>query len=153
MRIGIYKPESMRLQPEILHDIQRQIGIELDRIMPFDLVFNVGSGSSPYDIWRTVDYGVAKTNVDTDTQYAFTRSIAAYISRHYDSALKIDTGVGGEKYYDPRSCGRAAESAMAKRVIEACQKVIAVCGEAHDLRTGSGQIIPAVAGLLPPSLA
>ncbi len=43
---------------------------------PFDLVFHGGSGSLLEEIHEALDYGVVKMNVDTDTQYAFTRPIA-----------------------------------------------------------------------------
>ena len=46
---------------------------------PFDLVFHGGSGSLLEEIRETLDYGVVKMNVDTDTQYAFTRPIADHM--------------------------------------------------------------------------
>ncbi|MDF7640733.1 class II fructose-bisphosphate aldolase [Bifidobacterium sp. ESL0784] len=87
---------------------------------PFMLVFHGGSGSSKGDITAAVHYGVVKMNIDTDTQYAFTRAVAGHMFEHYDSVLKVDGEVGEKRYYDPRSWGRTAEDAMAKRVVEAC---------------------------------
>ena len=43
---------------------------------PLDLVFHGGSGSTDAEIAEAVANGVVKMNIDTDTQYAFTRSIA-----------------------------------------------------------------------------
>ncbi|WEV58836.1 class II fructose-bisphosphate aldolase [Bifidobacterium sp. ESL0728] len=87
---------------------------------PFMLVFHGGSGSTKGDITAAVHYGVVKMNIDTDTQYAFTRAVAGHMFEHYDSVLKVDGEVGEKRYYDPRSWGRTAEDAMAKRVVEAC---------------------------------
>jgi fructose-bisphosphate aldolase class II len=116
---GAYKPGAVRLRPEILRDIQEQIGAELGVDKPFDLVFHGGSGSTDGEITRAVEYGVVKMNIDTDTQYAFTRSIAGHMFRHYDGVLKLDGEVGNKKFYDPRSWGKPAEDAMAQRVAEA----------------------------------
>jgi fructose-bisphosphate aldolase class II len=59
-------------------------------------------------------------NVDTDTQYAYTRPVADHMLRNYDGVLKIDGEVGDKKTYDPRAWGKAAEAGMAARVGEAC---------------------------------
>jgi fructose-bisphosphate aldolase class II len=59
-------------------------------------------------------------NIDTDTQYAFTRPIADHILTNYEGVLKIDSEVGSKKVYDPRSYLKKAEAAMADRLIEAC---------------------------------
>ena len=90
---------------------------------PFHLVFHGGSGSLPEEISAAVDYGVVKMNVDTDTQYAFTRPVAGWMFEHYSGVLKIDGEVGNKKQYDPRAWGKAAEAAMAQRVVEACQNL------------------------------
>lgn len=90
---------------------------------PFALVFHGGSGSSAEDIAAAVRYGVVKMNIDTDTQYAFTRAVAGHMFRHYAAVLKVDGDVGEKKYYDPRSWGREAEEAMAARVVEACKEL------------------------------
>ena len=90
---------------------------------PFALVFHGGSGSTPEEIAQAVSHGVVKMNIDTDTQYAFTRAIAGHMFRHYDDVLKVDGEVGTKKYYDPRSWGKKAEKAMAARVVEACQEL------------------------------
>ncbi|MET0928820.1 MAG: class II fructose-bisphosphate aldolase, partial [Aeromicrobium sp.] len=87
---------------------------------PFDLVFHGGSGSLPEEISAAVDYGVVKMNVDTDTQYAFTRPIAGWMLSNYEGVLKVDGEVGNKKQYDPRAWGKAAEAGMSARVAEAC---------------------------------
>ena len=71
-------------------------------------------------IARAVDYGVVKTNVDTDAQYAFTRRIVDHVMSNYDAVLKIDGEIGNKKLYDPRSYLKAAEEAMSQRVGIAC---------------------------------
>ena len=96
---------------------------------PFALVFHGGSGSAPEEIAQAVSYGV-KMNIDTDTQYAFSRAVAGHMFSNYDSVLKIDGEVGNKKMYDPRSWGREAESAMAARVVEACRQPTASAGKA-----------------------
>ena len=123
---GVYKPGNVRLRPEILKMAQQTVvekhGLP-EGARPFDLVFHGGSGSTAEEIGAAVDYGVVKMNVDTDTQYAFTRPVAAHMFTHYDGVLKVDGEVGNKKQYDPRSWGKAAEAGMAARVVEACQNL------------------------------
>jgi fructose-bisphosphate aldolase class II len=121
---GVYKPGNVKLRPEILKQAQAAVVAELgldEGARPFDLVFHGGSGSSADEIGAAVDYGVVKMNVDTDTQYAFTRPVADHMFSNYDGVLKIDGEVGNKKQYDPRSWGKAAEAGMAARVVEACE--------------------------------
>jgi fructose-bisphosphate aldolase, class II len=126
---GVYKPGNVRLRPEILKDAQEavceKLGLSADA-RPFDLVFHGGSGSTAEEIAAAVDYGVVKMNVDTDTQYAFTRPVAAHMFTHYDGVLKVDGEVGNKKQYDPRAWGKAAEAGMAARVVEACEHLRSV---------------------------
>src|SRR5699024_10413469 len=75
---GVYKPGGVKLRPEILDQIQREVGAKIGRDRPFDLVFHGGSGSSQQEISDAVSYGVIKMNVDTDTQYAFTRPVVGH---------------------------------------------------------------------------
>ena len=121
---GVYKPGNVKLRPEILQDAQavaaKELGLGEDA-RPFDLVFHGGSGSSAQEISDAVDYGVVKMNIDTDTQYAFTRPVADFMLKNYDGVLKVDGEVGNKKMYDPRSWGKIAENAMAERVVEACE--------------------------------
>ena len=118
---GVYKPGNVKLRPEILNEIQTAVGEKIGVDRPFDLVFHGGSGSSLEEIRTAVDYGVVKMNVDTDTQYAFTRPVADHMFTNYDGVLKVDGEVGSKKAYDPRTWGKAAEAGMATRVVEACE--------------------------------
>ena len=120
---GVYKPGAVKLQPEILEDIQAKVGAHYGRQKPFDLVFHGGSGSTEQEIAAAVSYGVIKMNIDTDAQYAFTRPVAGHMLSHYDGVLKVDGEVGTKKLYDPRAWGRAAEAGMAARVVEAAQQL------------------------------
>jgi fructose-bisphosphate aldolase class II len=117
---GVYKPGNVTLKPEILKAAQEAVAAKYGKESPFDLVFHGGSGSLPEEISAAVDYGVVKMNVDTDTQYAFTRPIAGWMLSNYDGVLKIDGEVGNKKQYDPRAWGKAAEAGMSARVAEAC---------------------------------
>jgi fructose-bisphosphate aldolase class II len=118
---GSYKPGSVKLRPEILKEIQDEVGQKFGKDKPFDLVFHGGSGSELEEIREAVSYGVVKMNVDTDTQYAFTREIVGHMFTNYDGVLKVDGEVGNKKAYDPRSYLKLAEQGMAKRVVEACE--------------------------------
>jgi fructose-bisphosphate aldolase class II len=123
---GVYKPGNVKLRPEILKAAQEAVVAKLGLApgsKPFDLVFHGGSGSSPEDIAAAVSFGVVKMNVDTDTQYAFTRPVAAHMFNNYDGVLKVDGDVGNKKAYDPRAWGKAAEAGMAARVVEACENL------------------------------
>ncbi|WGY01405.1 class II fructose-bisphosphate aldolase [Nocardioides sp. QY071] len=123
---GVYKPGNVKLRPEILRDAQAAVVAELglaDGARPFDLVFHGGSGSTPAEIAAAVDYGVVKMNIDTDTQYAFTRPAADHMFRNYDGVLKVDGEVGDKKAYDPRAWGKAAEAGMAARIVEATENL------------------------------
>ncbi len=123
---GVYKPGNVKLRPEILREAQAAVAAELGLGAdgrPFDLVFHGGSGSSAEDIGAAVDFGVIKMNVDTDTQYAFTRPVAAHMFANYDGVLKVDGEVGNKKFYDPRAWGKAGEAGMAERIVVACENL------------------------------
>ena len=126
---GVYKPGNVKLRPEVLDMGQkaaaRKLGLD-EGAQPFDFVFHGGSGSEKEKIEESLRYGVIKMNVDTDTQYAFTRPVAAHMFSNYDGVLKIDGEVGNKKTYDPRSYLKKAEQAMSERVIEACQDLHSV---------------------------
>ena len=123
---GVYKPGNVVLTPSILNDIQLAVGKEYGVEKPFDLVFHGGSGSLLSEIRESLDYGVVKMNIDTDTQYAFTRPIADHMFVSYSGVLKVDGEVGNKKQYDPRSYGKAAEKGMADRVKLACEDLRSV---------------------------
>jgi fructose-bisphosphate aldolase class II len=117
---GVYKPGNVVLKPGILREGQAAVKAKFDTAdNPLDLVFHGGSGSSKDEIHETLGYGVIKMNVDTDTQYAFTRPIADHMLKNYDGVLKVDGEVGNKKVYDPRSYLKAAIGSMKDRVIEA----------------------------------
>ena len=117
---GLYKPGDVTLRPEVLKEIQDAVEGRYGKPRPFDLVFHGGSGSMLTEIHEALDHGVVKMNIDTDTQYAFTRPIADHMFRHYDGVLKVDGEMGNKKVFDPRSYGAAAEAGMASRVAQAC---------------------------------
>jgi fructose-bisphosphate aldolase, class II len=121
---GVYKPGHVKLRPAILKEIQDAVGAKYGKDKPFDLVFHGGSGSALEDIREAIGYGVVKMNVDTDTQYAFTRPVAGHMFTNYDGVLKVDGDVGSKKAYDPRTWGKAAEESMTARVVEACQDLM-----------------------------
>jgi fructose-bisphosphate aldolase class II len=120
---GVYKPGGVKLRPEILKDIQDQVGAKVGKTKPFDLVFHGGSGSTDDEIADAVSYGTIKMNIDTDTQYAYTRPVADHMLKNYDGVLKVDGEVGNKKTYDPRVWGAVAEAGLAARVIEATQQL------------------------------
>ncbi len=117
---GFYKPGNVKLRPTILRDGQAAVVAAFGQDARFDLVFHGGSGSELADIHETLEYGVIKMNVDTDTQYTYTRPIADHMFKHYDGVLRIDGEVGNKKHYDPRSYLKAAEAGMTARVRAAC---------------------------------
>jgi fructose-bisphosphate aldolase class II len=121
---GVYKPGNVKLRPELLGEIQKGLAEKFGTgARPLDLVFHGGSGSSDAEIAEAVANGVVKMNIDTDTQYAFSRSIADTVLKNYDGFLKVDGEVGNKKIYDPRAWGKLAEKAMAARVVEATQQL------------------------------
>ena len=120
---GVYKPGHVKLRPELLGEIQAEVGAKVGKESPFDLVMHGGSGSSAEEIATAVRNGVIKMNVDTDTQYAFTRPVVDHMFRNYDGVLKVDQEVGNKKMYDPRSWGKLAEAGMAARVVEAAERL------------------------------
>jgi fructose-bisphosphate aldolase, class II len=121
---GVYKPGHVQLRPAVLKEIQDTVGAKYGKDKPFDLVFHGGSGSALEEIREAISYGVVKMNVDTDTQYAFTRPIAGHMFTNYDGVLKVDGEVGSKKAYDPRNYGKAGEAGMAARVTHACQDLL-----------------------------
>jgi fructose-bisphosphate aldolase, class II len=120
---GVYKPGNVKLRPEVLAEGQEvaaaKLGLPKDA-KPFDFVFHGGSGSLKSEIEEALGYGVVKMNVDTDTQYAFTRPVAGHMFTNYDGVLKVDGEVGEKKAYDPRTYMKKAEANMCERVVEAC---------------------------------
>lgn len=117
---GHYKPGAVKLRPEILKNGQEAVIAKFGQEAEFDLVFHGGSGTPSDQLQETLDYGVIKMNIDTDTQYAFTRPVVDHIMKNYDGVLKIDGEIGAKKVYDPRSYIKLGENGVATRMGEAC---------------------------------
>lgn len=121
---GSYKPGAVKLKPEILRDGQKAVMEKYGAAAEFDLVFHGGSGTPLEEIRETLQYGVIKMNIDTDTQYAFTRPIADFMFKNYDAVLKVDGEIGDKKKYDPRAYLKLAEAGVATRLGEACDDLL-----------------------------
>ena len=120
---GAYKPGSVKLKPTILRDGQKVVTDKYGPEAEMDLVFHGGSGTSAEDLQETLDYGVIKMNIDTDTQYAFTRPIVTHMCENIEGVLKIDDEVGNKKAYDPRGYLKKAEASVAARLVQACDEL------------------------------
>lgn len=118
---GVYKPGNVKLTPSILKDGQSAVVEALGPDGYLDLVFHGGSGSQLHEIHEALEYGVVKMNIDTDTQYAYSRPLVDHVMKNYDGMLKIEGEVGNKKVYDPRAYGKKAERSMADRIIQACE--------------------------------
>src|SRR5699024_12818659 len=116
---GVYQPGNVRRRPDLRGEIQAEVGAQVGKDKPFGLVFHGGSGSSPEETAEAVGHGVVKMNIDTDTQYAFTRAVVEHMCRNYDGVLKSDREGGDKKLYAPPSSGNAAAGGMADRVSQA----------------------------------
>ncbi len=124
---GSYKPGAVKLKPTILRDGQKAVMDKHGAKAEMDLVFHGGSGTPLHEIRETLDYGVIKMNIDTDTQYAFTRPIADHMLKNYAGVLKIGDeypesgeGIGDKKLYDPRGYLKKGEASLANRLKQAC---------------------------------
>ncbi|MCG7203719.1 class II fructose-bisphosphate aldolase [Streptomyces arenae] len=120
---GVYKPGNVVLRPDLLKELNDGVAAKFGKPSPFDFVFHGGSGSTEQEIRTALENGVVKMNLDTDTQYAFTRPVADHMFKNYDGVLKVDGEVGSKKTYDPRTWGKLAEAGMAARVVEATQNL------------------------------
>ncbi len=118
---GAYKPGFVKLRPEVLKTAQEAVAAKHGKAKAFDFVFHGGSGSTLEEIHEAIGYGVVKMNIDTDTQYAYTRPVVDHIMRNYEGVLKVDGEIGDKKAYDPRAYGKVAEAGMAARVVEGAQ--------------------------------
>lgn len=130
---GHYKPGAVKLRPDILKKGQEAVIAKYGKQAEFDLVFHGGSGTPRHELEETLQYGVVKMNIDTDTQYAFTRPIADHMFKNYDGVLKVDGEVGNKKAYDPRAYLKAAEAGVAARLSQACDDLHStgktICGQ------------------------
>ncbi len=116
---GVYKPGNVKLRPEILKNGQDAVVAELGEEHHHWLVFHGGSGSELSEIHETLGYGVVKMNIDTDTQYAYTRPIVNHMFKNYDQVLKIEGEVGSKNHYDPRAYSKMGENGMTERIVQA----------------------------------
>jgi fructose-bisphosphate aldolase class II len=121
---GAYKPGAVKLKPTILRDGQKAVADKYGAASEMDLVFHGGSGSSLEEIRETLNYGVVKMNIDTDTQYAFTRPIVTHMCQNIEGVLKIDGEVGDKKAYDPRAYLKKAELGLCERMKTACNDLL-----------------------------
>ncbi len=120
---GVYKPGNVKLKPKVLLEGKKAIEEKYGVGESFKFVFHGGSGSSEEEIRETLEYGVIKMNIDTDTQYAFTRPIVDHMFKNYDGVLKVELEVGVKSLYDPRSYLKKALNGMAQRVYQACENL------------------------------
>jgi fructose-bisphosphate aldolase, class II len=117
---GHYAPGNVSLRPELLGSLQGAVTDRYGDGSRFDFVFHGGSGSTVEEIRAAVANGVVKMNLDTDMQYAFTRAIEEHLAG--EARTRPDPRGGVDKaVYDPRSWGRKAELAMARRVVRASE--------------------------------
>ncbi|MSR59570.1 MAG: class II fructose-bisphosphate aldolase [Planctomycetaceae bacterium] len=121
---GSYKPGAVKLRPDILKHGQDAVIAKYGQQAEFDLVFHGGSGTPLEEIRETLAYGVVKMNIDTDTQYAFTRPIADHMFKNYSGVLKVDGEIGDKKQYDPRTYLKLGEKGVAERLGQACDDLL-----------------------------
>jgi len=121
---GVYKPGNVKLRPEILRNsqalVQQTCGTGPN---PLHLVFHGGSGSEKAKIHEAVGYGVFKMNIDTDTQFAFSKPVGAFVkenARAFEYQVDPETGTPYKKQYDPRGYLRLGEEGVVARLLEAC---------------------------------
>jgi fructose-bisphosphate aldolase, class II len=119
---GVHAPGDVRLRPELLAEGQAALA-QAHPGARFQYVFHGGSGSSDEDLRAAIAGGVVKFNLDTSGQYAYTRSVADHMLKHYDEVMAVDGGVGNKAAYDPRAWGRKAEAALAAHVAETTQRL------------------------------
>ncbi len=119
---GVYKPGNVKLQPKILLNSQNYIQEKFGTgPNPVNFVFHGGSGSEPELISESLNYGVVKMNIDTDTQWAFWDGIRRFEMKYHDY-LQGQIGnpegedVPNKKHYDPRKWLREGEKALIDRL-------------------------------------
>lgn len=120
---GVYSPGNVKLRPEILKNSQALVErTHKTGANPLDLVFHGGSGSDKGQITETLDYGVFKMNIDTDTQFAFAKPIGDFVQQNakaFQNQIDPDTGKPYKKEYDPRTWLRVGEKGIVERLGEA----------------------------------
>jgi len=120
---GVYKPGNVKLRPEILKNSQELLMAERGLAgNPLNFVFHGGSGSEKAKIEEAVSYGVFKMNIDTDTQFAFSKAVGEYVNANQDAfkwQVHPETGQPYKKQNDPRAWLRKCEQSMVERLDEA----------------------------------
>jgi fructose-bisphosphate aldolase class II len=122
---GVYKPGNVVLTPKILDDSQKYIEEKYNTdTKPVNFVFHGGSGSTLAEIRESIEYGVIKMNIDTDTQWAYWDGVRNYITQ-YHAYLQGQIGnpegedKPNKKYYDPRKWIREGELSVVARLEQA----------------------------------
>ena len=129
---GVYKPGNVKLTPKILDNSQKYVSEKFGLTAnTLDFVFHGGSGSSEAEIKESIEYGVVKMNIDTDTQWANWQGVLNYYADNKDY---LQTQLGNpdgddkpnKKYYDPRVWLRKGEESMVERLLQAFRELNAV---------------------------
>jgi len=119
---GVYKPGNVKLRPEILKGSQSLVKERHGTgENPLNLVFHGGSGSEQNKIKEAVSFGVFKMNIDTDTQFAFSKPIGDFVKanpRAFEVQVDED-GTPYKKLYDPRKYLRLGEQGIVTRLQQA----------------------------------
>lgn len=113
---GVYQKGNINLQPNILKQSQKYVSTKHHLPHnPLNFVFHGGSGSSTYDIKKSIDYGVIKMNIDTDIQWATWKGILNFykINKEYlhsQIGNSNNQNIPNKKYYDPRTWIRFSQN-------------------------------------------
>src|SRR5690606_36914957 len=122
---GVYKPGNVVLTPNILDNSQKFIEEKFNTGKnPVDFVFHGGSGATLEEISEATGYGVIKTNIDTDLQFAYMEGTRKYFDAKKDYLQAQIGNPEGEdkpnkKIYDPRVWVREGETSFKQRLIQA----------------------------------
>ncbi|MXP51202.1 class II fructose-bisphosphate aldolase [Pantoea sp. SoEX] len=106
---GVYTKGNVKLKPIILYNSQKLISNKHN--LPnntLDFVFHGGSGSSDKEIKESINYGVVKVNIDTDSQWATWNGLLSYYKNNFNylqNQLGNPKGLNmpNKQYYDPRT--------------------------------------------------
>jgi len=123
---GVYKAGNVKLRPELLEEFQNYAAEKTGISKPYFFVFHGGSGSEKHEIATALGAGVAKMNVDTDTQWAYWVGLLNFYKANEGYLQgQIGNPKGDDKpnksYYDPRKWVRESELTMTARVEESCR--------------------------------
>lgn len=117
---GVIKPGTVKLRPDLLSKINREVGERIGKPNPFYLVFHGSSGSSDEEIREAVRNGIVKMNVDTDCQYAYTKAIVEYMTQNHDGILGVND-LPNKSLFDPRKWNVKGQQSMADHVGRVCE--------------------------------